>query len=98
MVSKTISKAFIALVAIIMALPVAANTTGGVEIKTEKPVYQDADASQPNYLKSRRALVGPGCTVNSLFDGVSLVAGRRISSACATKIWTTMPPCPASRR
>lgn len=50
---------------------------GGVEIKTEKPVYQDADASQPNYLKSRRALVGPGCTVNSLFDGVSLVAGTK---------------------
>lgn len=77
MVSKTISKAFIALVAIIMALPVAANTTGGVEIKTEKPVYQDADASKPNYLKNRRALVGPGCTVNSLFDGVSLVAGTK---------------------
>lgn len=77
MVSKTISKAFIALVAILMALPVAANTTGGVEIKTEKPVYQDADASKPNYLTNRRALVGPGCTVNSLFDGVSLVAGTK---------------------
>ena len=77
MVSKTISKAFIALVAIFMVLPVAANTTGGVEIKTEKPVYQDADASKPNYLKNRRALVGPGCTVNSLFDGVSLVAGTK---------------------
>lgn len=78
MVLKTISKAFIALVAILMALPVAANTTGGgVEIKTEKPVYQDADASRPNYLKNRRALVGPGCTVNSVFDGVSLVAGTK---------------------
>lgn len=77
MVSKTISKAFIALVAIFMVLPVAANTTGGVEIKTEKPVYQDADVSKPNYLKNRRALVGPGCTVNSLFDGVSLVAGTK---------------------
>lgn len=50
---------------------------GGVEIKTEKPVYQDADASKPNYLTNRRALVGPGCTVNSLFDGVSLVAGTK---------------------
>lgn len=50
---------------------------GGVEIKTEKPVYQDADASKPNYLKNRRALVGPGCTVNSVFDGVSLVAGTK---------------------
>lgn len=50
---------------------------GGVEIKTEKPVYQDADASKPHYLKTRRALVGPGCTVNSLFDGVSLVAGTK---------------------
>lgn len=77
MVSKTISKAFIALVAILMALPVAANTTGGVEIKAEKPVYQNADAFKPNYLKNRRALVGPGCTVNSVFDGVSLVAGTK---------------------
>lgn len=77
MVLKTIFRAFIALVAIFMVLPVAANTTGGVEIKTEKPVYQDADASKPNYLKNRRALVGPGCTVNSLFDGVSLVAGTK---------------------
>lgn len=50
---------------------------GGVEIKTEKPVYQDADTSKPNYLKNRRALVGPGCTVNSVFDGVSLVAGTK---------------------
>lgn len=50
---------------------------GGVEIKTEKPVYQDADASKSNYLRNRRALVGPGCTVNSLFDGVSLVAGTK---------------------
>ncbi len=50
---------------------------GGVEIKAEKPVYQDADAFKPNYLKNRRALVGPGCTVNSVFDGVSLVAGTK---------------------
>lgn len=77
MVLKTISRAFIALVAILMALPVVANTTGEVGTTTEKPVYQDADASKPNYLKNRRALVGPGCTVNSLFDGVSLVAGTK---------------------
>lgn len=38
-------------------------------------VYQETDASADHYLANRRALVGPGCTVNSLFDGVQLVAG-----------------------
>ena len=38
-------------------------------------VYQETDASAAHYLTNRRALVGPGCTVNSLFDGVQLVAG-----------------------
>lgn len=36
---------------------------------------QEQDASAPHYLKNRRALVGPRCTVQSLFDGVQLVAG-----------------------
>lgn len=38
-------------------------------------VYQETDPSAANYLNNRRALVGPGCTVNSIFDGVQLVEG-----------------------
>lgn len=41
----------------------------------DKPVYQETDSSKPNYLSNRRALVGPGCSVNSLFDGVKVIGG-----------------------
>ena len=40
-----------------------------------KPVYQETDKKAPNYLTNRRALVGPGCVVNSLFDGVKVLGG-----------------------
>lgn len=45
--------------------------------KTEKLVYQDTEPSAPNYLKNRRALVGPGCTVNSVGDGVKVLSGLK---------------------
>lgn len=45
---------------------------GGTKVKT---VYQDTDPSAPNYLKNRRALVGPGCVINSVGDGVKVLAG-----------------------
>lgn len=41
----------------------------------DKPVYQETDSSKPYYLSNRRALVGPGCSVNSLFDGVKVIGG-----------------------
>ena len=44
---------------------------GGTKVKT---VYQDTDPSASNYLNNRRALVGPGCMINSLFDGVEVVS------------------------
>ena len=49
--------------------PLAANADDA------KPVYQDTDSNGANYLANRRALVGPGCVINSLFDGVKVVAG-----------------------
>lgn len=39
------------------------------------PVYQETDKTASNYLANRRALVGPGCVVNSVFDGVKVVGG-----------------------
>lgn len=94
MVFKTMSKVFVALVAICMALPVVAQTTTGGKTKIVKPVFQDNDASQANYLKNRRALVGPGCTVNSLFDGINVVAGvSNLQNLCNEDLsdYTTLP-------
>lgn len=63
-------------VALLLASPaVAVNSNGrGTKVKT---VYQDTDPSAPNYLKNRRALVGPGCTVNSVGAGVSVASGLK---------------------
>lgn len=62
--------------AILLASPaVAVNSNGrGTKVKT---VYQDTDSSATNYLKNRRALVGPGCTVNSVGDGVKVLSGLK---------------------
>lgn len=62
--------------ALLLASPaVAANSNGrGTKVKT---VYQDTDPSATNYLKNRRALVGPGCTVNSVGDGVKVLSGLK---------------------
>ena len=51
----------------------AATTNGGDRI--EKKVWQDNNPNGENYLNNRHALVGPGCTVNSIGDGVEVVSG-----------------------
>lgn len=74
---KTLTiKMCIIVAAFFVTLPTMATNT--IEKgKTEKLVYQDTDPSAPNYLKNRRALVGPGCTVNSVGAGVSVAAGLK---------------------
>ena len=59
---------------LLLALPMAAATTDGGS-KIEKKVWQDSDPNTENYFKNRRALVGPGCTINSIGDGVEVVSG-----------------------
>lgn len=63
-------------VALLLASPaVAVNSNGrGTKVKT---VYQDTDPSATNYFNNRRALVGPGCTVNSVGAGVSVASGLK---------------------
>lgn len=56
------------------AMPMVAATANGVD-KSEKKVWQDSDPSKENYFNNRRALVGPGCTINSIGDGVQVVSG-----------------------
>lgn len=36
---------------------------------------QDSDPTKANYFSNRRALVGPACMVNSVFDGVQVLSG-----------------------
>lgn len=60
---------------LLLALPsmVAATIDGGGKI--EKKVWQDSYPNKENYFNNRRALVGPGCTINSIGDGVKVVSG-----------------------
>lgn len=59
---------------LLLAMPMVAATASGVG-KSEKKVWQDSDPSKENYFNNRRALVGPGCTINSIGDGVQVVSG-----------------------
>lgn len=59
---------------LLWAMPMVAATANGVD-KSEKKVWQDSDPSKENYFSNRRALVGPGCTINSIGDGVQVVSG-----------------------
>lgn len=45
----------------------------GGNFKVAKPVYQDKNPKADNYLRNRRALVGPGCVINSLGDGINVL-------------------------
>ncbi len=73
--SLTLKMCVIAAALFLASPAVAANSNGrGTKVKT---VYQDTDPSAPNYLKNRRALVGPGCTVNSVGDGVKVLSGMK---------------------
>lgn len=67
---------------LLFALPmVAATIDGGGKI--EKKVWQDSDPNTENYFNNRRALVGPGCMINSIGDGVEVVSGTvKLQNLC----------------
>lgn len=67
---------------LLLAMPMVAATANGVD-KSEKKVWQDSDPSKDNYFNNRRALVGPGCTINSIGDGVEVVSGTvKLQNLC----------------
>ena len=73
--SLTLKMCVIAAALLLASPAVAVNSNGrGTKVKT---VYQDTDPSATNYFNNRRALVGPGCTVNSVGDGVSVASGLK---------------------
>lgn len=77
MFKKLSCKIFLIATFLLVTLPMgAANIDGGGKI--EKKVWQDSDHNnKENYFNNRRALVGPGCMINSLFDGVEVVSGTK---------------------
>lgn len=79
--SLTLKMCVIAAALFLASPAVAVNSNGrGTKVKT---VYQDTDPSATNYLKNRRALVGPGCTVNSVGAGVSVASGlKNLQNLC----------------
>ena len=79
--SLTLKMCVIAAALLLASPAVAVNSNGrGTKVKT---VYQDTDPSATNYLKNRRALVGPGCTVNSVGAGMSVASGlKNLQNLC----------------
>lgn len=75
MLKELNKKIYLIATLLLLALPsmVAATIDGGGKI--EKKVWQDSDPNNENYFKNRRALVGPGCTINSIGDGIKMVSG-----------------------
>ena len=59
---------------LLLTMPMVATTIDGGG-KIEKKVWQDSNPNTENYFNNRRALVGPGCTINSIGDGVEVVSG-----------------------
>lgn len=73
--SLTLKMCVIAAALLLASPAVAVNSNGrGTKVKT---VYQDTDPTKENYFNNRRALVGPGCTVNSVGDGVKVASGLK---------------------
>lgn len=78
---------------LLWAMPMVAATANGVD-KSEKKVWQDSDPSKENYFNNRRALVGPGCTINSIGDGVQVVSGTaNLQNLCNENVddYATIP-------
>lgn len=59
---------------LLFTLPIGAANANGEDV-SEKVVMQDTNPNEENYFSNRRALVGPGCTINSIGDGIEVVSG-----------------------
>ena len=83
MFKKLTCKIFLIATFLLVTLPMgAANIDGGGKI--EKKVWQDSDPNnKENYFNNRRALVGSGCLINSVGDGVKVLKGvKNLQNLC----------------
>lgn len=74
MFNKLTCKIFLIATFLLVTLPMGAANTSG-EDGSEKVVMQDTNPNGKNYFSNRRALVGPGCMINSVGDGVKVLKG-----------------------
>ena len=74
MFNKLTCKIFLIATFLLVTLPMGAANTSGEDV-SEKIVMQDSDPNAEHYFNNRRALVGPGCMINSIGDGIEVVSG-----------------------
>lgn len=74
MFNKLSCKKFFIATFLLVTLPMGAANTSGEDV-SEKIVMQDTNPNKEHYFSNRRALVGPGCAINSIGDGVEVVSG-----------------------
>lgn len=74
MFNKLSCKNFFIATFLLVTLPMGAANTSGEDV-SEKIVMQDTNPNKEHYFSNRRALVGPGCMINSVGDGVKVLKG-----------------------
>ena len=82
MFKKLLCNFFLIATFLLVTLPMGAANTSG-EDGSEKVVMQDSDPNAEHYFNNRRALVGPGCMINSVGDGVKVLKGvKNLQNLC----------------
>ena len=82
MFKKLTCKIFFIATFLLVTLPMGAANTSG-EDGSEKVVMQDTDPNKEHYFSNRRALVGSGCLINSVGDGVKVLKGvKNLQNLC----------------
>ena len=82
MFKKLTCKIFLIATFLLVTLPMGAANTNGEDV-SEKVVMQDTDPNKEHYFNNRRALVGSGCLINSVGDGVKVLKGvKNLQNLC----------------
>lgn len=82
MFKKLSQKIYFMATFLLFTLPMSAANTSG-EDESEKVVMQNSDTNAEHYFNNRRALVGPGCLINSVGDGVKVLKGvKNLQNLC----------------
>ena len=82
MFKKLSQKIYFMATFLLFTLPIGAANTNGEDV-SEKVVMQNSDPNAKNYFSNRRALVGSGCLINSVGDGVKVLKGvKNLQNLC----------------
>lgn len=82
MFKKLSCKIFLIATFLLVTLPMGAANTNGEDV-SEKVVMQDTDPNKEHYFNNRRVLVGSGCLINSVGDGVKVLKGvKNLQNLC----------------